>query len=360
MSCLVAAVACSGCQSVGPKVIEKSHPSYNDVLMSTIDRQLLANIVRLKYRENPTFLEISNVTENWRLGFDVGLDRSELLTNDMRNVRSSWYGPKAMLGVAQSPTISYRPVKGKEFIKHMMTPIPLGVALGMSSSGWKLQRVFNACIEKINDVENAPSASGPTPWQKPNYEKFYAMTELLKKLEDANCVTVGIDPENDHQLLMRIRADAADARDVIEFKKILGLNLNKNEFRFEGNFLKSSTDGLVVRTRSLMGVLFYLSHAVEVPQEDIERGVVQTTVGDDGSTFNWSENASGTLLRVHCSKSKPDNAFVSTCHRGHWFYIDDSDLHSKSTFMFISTLFNLQAGEASAADVAPMLTIPVH
>jgi hypothetical protein len=98
---------------------------------------------------------------------------------------------------------------------------------------------------------------------------------------------------------------------------------------------------------------------VEVPAEDVENGVVQTSFNGDGSVFDWTKNAGGTLLRVHCSKDKPKNAFVATQHRGHWFYIEDDDLHSKSTFMFVSTLFNLQAGEASSADVSPMLTIPV-
>jgi hypothetical protein len=329
-------------------------------LTSAIDQQLLANIVKLKYRENPMFLEVSSVTENWRLAFDAGLDRSEILAADRGTTRPSWYGPKAMLGESQSPTISYHPVRGKEFIKHMMTPVPLSVTLGMSSSGWKLQRVFNLCIEKINDVQNAPTASGPMPWNKPEYEKFYEMTELLKKLEDENVVVVGIAPDDDQHLVMRVKESASKNPDVARFKRILGLDSNKNEFRFESNFLKSSGDGLVVRTRSLMGILFYLSHAVEVPPEDIERGVVQTTFNSDGTVFDWSRNASGTLLKVHCSKTKPKNAFVATNHRGHWFYIDDSDLHSKSTFMFVSMLFSLQAGEASGADVAPMLTIPVR
>jgi hypothetical protein len=240
-----------------------------------------------------------------------------------------------------------------------MTPIPLNVTLGMSSSGWKLQRVFNTCIEKINDVENAPSASGPTPRYKPNYEKFYEMTDLLKKLEDANLIAIGIDPNNQQGLIMRIKQSTANNADVIKFKQILDLDQNKNEFFFDSNFLKTGSNGLVVRTRSLMGVLFYLSHAVDVPFEDIENGVVQTTVAEDDSVFDWSQNASGTLLKVHCSKDKPRDAFITTYYRGHWFYIADNDLHSKSTFMFVSMLFNLQAGEASSADVVPMLTIPI-
>ncbi|MDR1401502.1 MAG: hypothetical protein LBI81_00905 [Puniceicoccales bacterium] len=359
ISCFVAAILGVGCQSIGPKVIEKSHPSYNDAVTNAIDRQLLMNIVRLKYRENPMFLEVSSVTENWKIGLDVGLDKSELLTRDKASFRSSFYGPKAVFGESQSPTISYRPVRGKEFIKHMMTPIPLNVTLGMASSGWKLQRVFNMCIERINDVENAPTASGPMPWNKPNYEKFYEMTDLLKELEDADLIVIGIDPENNQSVIMRIKENAAKNKRIETFKDMLGLDQKQNEFRFESNFLKSSGKDLIVRTRSLMGVLFYLSHAVDVPDDDVKRGVVQTTFNADGSVFDWANNASGTLLKVRCSKSKPENSFISVHYRNNWFYIEDNDLHSKSTFMFISTLFNLQAGEASSADVVPMLTIPV-
>jgi hypothetical protein len=59
-------------------------------------------------------------------------------------------------------------------------------------------------------------------------------------------------------------------------------------------------------------------------------------------------------------KRKPEKVFISACSRGHWSRIEDDDLHLKSTFMFISTLCNLPAGEASSADVVPILTIPVR
>jgi hypothetical protein len=342
---------------MGPKIIEQSHPRYNNAVVSVLDNQLLLNIVRLKYRENPFFLEVNNITESRNSGADCGLRSLEWFPHDVSS--KTKVVPNLLAKNYQTPTIFYRPLRGKEFIKYLMTPIPLNITLGMSSSGWKLQRVFNTCIEKINDVENAPSASGPTPRHKPNYEKFYEMTNLLKKLEDANLVAIGIDPNNHQGLIMRIKQNSANNADVIKFKQILGLDQNKNEFFFDSNFLKTSSDGLVVRTRSLMGVLFYLSHAVDVPAEDVENGVVQTTITENGSVFDWSQNASGTLFKVYCSKGKPSDAFVSTYYRGHWFYIADNDLHSKSTFMFISMLFNLQAGEASSADVVPTLTIPV-
>lgn len=43
--------------------------------------------------------------------------------------------------------------------------------------------------------------------------------------------------------------------------------------------------------------------------------------------------------------------------RGSWFYIDDSDLDSKSTFSMLMQLFALQSGNSDG--MTPVLTIPV-
>jgi hypothetical protein len=64
------------------------------------------------------------------------------------------------------------------------------------------------------------------------------------------------------------------------------------------------------------------------------------------------------MFMVRCNKNKkPENAFVAVPYRGAWFYIADDDLNSKSTFMLLTQLFNLQSGQTE--DVGPTLTIPV-
>ncbi len=51
-----------GCQSsFGPKTLEKTHPAYNKSISETLSEQMLLNIVRLRYRETPSFLEISSI-----------------------------------------------------------------------------------------------------------------------------------------------------------------------------------------------------------------------------------------------------------------------------------------------------------
>jgi hypothetical protein len=105
-----------------------------------------------------------------------------------------------------------------------------------------------------------------------------------------------------------------------------------------------------------MGTLFYLSHAVEIPEEHRNRGLVTTTLTAAGKTFDWA-TVTGDLLRIRSRRTHPAQAVVAVRHRGHWYYIDDADLTSKSTFALLGQLFALQAGEVESA--APVLTLPV-
>ena len=89
---------------------------------------------------------------------------------------------------------------------------------------------------------------------------------------------------------------------------------------------------------------------------DVEAGLVTRTQAADGTAFDWNQ-VTGNLFRVKSAASRPANAFVSVAYRGEWFYIADNDLESKSTFMLLTQLFNLQAGQIKT--VAPALTIGV-
>lgn len=354
----VGLMVCAGCVSTGPNDIKNTHPEYNSALNSTIDQQLLTNLVRLKYRENPLFLEVSSITDSHAIKFNAGMKDARIF--DAGGTTKNYITPQLLFENSRTPTISYHPLRGQEFLQHLMTPLPFSAVLLMSQSGWKLERVFNLCIEKINDVDNASIASGPTPRIKPDFENFYKMSSLLQKLEYEHKLSLGLDAETHSALVLKFKDLPTESDEMVELRRILNLDPGRDEFYFRDNFLSVSRDGLSVRMRSLMGVLFYLSHAVEVPQTDIDNGVVMTTVDANGDVFDWTKNASGMMLHVKCSTANecPPNAFIKTRYRGKWFYIEDNDLHSKSTFMFVSYLFNLQAGEFSAKAVAPVLTIP--
>jgi hypothetical protein len=113
---------------------------------------------------------------------------------------------------------------------------------------------------------------------------------------------------------------------------------------------------LKIEPRSLMGAMFYLSHAICVPFEHQKAGLVVMSTDESGAPFDWAR-MSGDLLSVKVSSHKPACAAVAVKYRGYWFYIDDRDHSSKATFALLIQLFELQAG--GGAGHGPVLTLPV-
>ena len=62
------------------------------------------------------------------------------------------------------------------------------------------------------------------------------------------------------------------------------------------------------------------------------------------------------LIRIHSSKSKPDNSFVNVSYRNTYFWIDDSDLLSKQMFSLMMMFFTL--ADTGERENLPLVTIP--
>ena len=78
----------------------------------------------------------------------------------------------------------------------------------------------------------------------------------------------------------------------------------------------------------------------------------------NGGLFNWQQVMGG-LFRV-CSvksKKKPDCAQVAVQYKGYWYYIDERDRDTKSTFALLLEVSRLEL--ESTKSNAPILTIPI-
>ncbi|MDR2201127.1 MAG: hypothetical protein LBN94_03400, partial [Puniceicoccales bacterium] len=329
--CGIVLLFTGGCASIGPSSVKKAHYEYNGAIAQTTDEQLLLNIVRLKYRDNPYFLEVSSVSENRKFTTRIGPGPSKF--GLVENGGKHEFGVTAYSEIFQNPTITYTPLQGEKFTQRMVSPVPLAVLLGLMQAGWGAKRVFGLCIERINGLDNASAASGPTPQEKPAYETFDEAVTLIDYLYGQNYLLIGLDSKDRRELVLKFTGnDVASKR----LKSLLALDPYGSEFRFSSNFFDTNNVDLTVRTRSLMEVFFYLSHAIDVPSKDIEEGLVTETRDEEGEVFDWSKHASGKWISIHFSESKerPRNAFTAIFYRNKWFYIADNDLNSKSTFMF--------------------------
>ena len=350
-----------GCQSsFGPRALKHSHPAYNQVIVNTLSQEMLLNLVRLKYRDRPFFLKVGSVTATFSMGADIGVE-GEYGIDWKRDIGDGRVvSPSVGVSYSQSPTISYTPLQGEAFLKSVLTPISLEALLVIAQSGWSVERVFGICVERVNNLYNAPSASGPTPEEEPRYREFGRMLEILRILQVAGLLEIGFDlesVENSNAISLHIDPKP-DYQDLInEFRSLLEVSQQANQFKITTNFLHLREKEVDVRPRAIYTVLHYLSQNVEIPEEHKESGLITVTKAKGGGEFNWDETPAGRVFKVRCNKSKPENAFVAVPYRGAWFYIADDDLQSKSTFMLLSQLFNLQAGQTE--DAGPTLTLPV-
>jgi len=327
-------------------------------VQQTDAQELLLNLVRLRYRDTPFFLEVASVSAN--LKFHVEAEAGGVIPSSGPNVVTLGGG----VAYEESPTMTYTPLRGKQFVTQMLEPVELEILLLLSYSGWSVERVFRLLVQEINGVQNAPTASGPTPAVAPEFQKFRRVSQHLRDLQLHDLVDISTAPadvnadgENDRQsrIFLLFKPDALGRPETEELIELLGLTPGRRYYEIVSRIGQFNPDEISIVPRSVTAAMYYASQGIEVQEEDEEGGRVTVTLDDQGNRFDWKK-VIGDFFRVR-SGSKPTDAYVSINYRGHWFFIDDSDLESKSTFVLLTTVLALQGGDVPST--GPVLTLPV-
>jgi hypothetical protein len=400
-------VSAGGC-SFGPRALQTNRVKYNEVLRQTWSEEFLLNLVRLRYRDPPQFDAVTNILSSH--AFEAGVnEREELRSFASPAVRSSpqnlynlhLFGGTA--GVAERPTFSISPLEGAEFFHQLLGHIPVESIVLLANTGWDIDRVLRLTVQEMNGLENVRQVHGVQD-HPPRYEEFTAVARRLGRLQRAGGLEVAhadfdeplSEPVADlkvgaadlinaagrnyrfHQVgpdrvalrgrerhpVMRFAArswgEPAGPADVAE---VLNLIPGQPAYKLvqgagQGQFAPDPGPRaeLTVSTRSPLGMMLLASKGVEVPARDVEQGLVEVPVDECGRPFDWT-CVTGDLIRIHSQPKKPHRAFVCVKYRGSYFYIDDDDLVSKTTFALIIQVFGLQ--RAAGVTPGPVVTVPV-
>jgi hypothetical protein len=304
--------------------------------------------------------------------------------------------------------MTFTPEDDQDFTRRLFTPLSLDAVASLSKTTWPTGTVLRLWLENLNWVSNAETGSGPTPRDPPEYAEFLTGVGALQQLIDRKLATIHVeekdDPVSDDVSADKVTTEAMAraAKDGFEFRKsgnagtwrlirkkqqatlridaaargnpdfealcrVFHLDPTRTSFDLTTGKLdpylagtpKGGLDRLDLEPRSLLQVLFFLSHAVEVPPDHVAAGVAPLTVGPDGRSFDWQQVLSG-LFRVCVATGKetPPHAAVATHYRGHWYYIDDRDRDTKATFALVLEVSRLQLS-ADKGGAAPVLTLPI-
>ena len=346
-----AALTLSGCAQFGPKAIEASRTDYNIAMHRTEEEQSLLNLVRLRYGDRPYFLEATAL--NTQFSIAPSLEARSTLNSDAADI----YNIGGRLAFEEKPTISYAPLTGEAFVRQVLSRISLETILLLDASGWRTDRVLRLCVEKLNNLDNAARASGPTPANGADTSKFTRAISIISAfLENGDLRFYRKDSAENQNFVAVFSAVAKSSPNYNELMSLLELDPTLGEYTLAANAVNADGATISFSTRSFMGVLYFLSLAVDVPQEHLAAGTAVTTKTPTGSPFDWSEVTKG-LLKINAGDKEQHNANVGVQYRGTWFYIEDTDTESKSTFALLGQLYALQS--KNDGNNAPVLTLPL-
>ena len=345
LTVLIAAGA--GCYTVGPGTIPRDQFNYTEAISESWKKQMLLNLVKLRYGDAPVFLEVSSIITQYSLETSV-------------NAGASWanglYGDSQSIGGAgryvDRPTITYNPLVGDKFTRELLTPIPPASIFSMVQAGWPVDRVFQICVQSINGLNNR---AGSMAFARQANPDFYRLLLALRRIQQSGGVGIRV-KEEDGQLTTIIvfeRNIGYELREDVDMVRgLLGLDPEGHEFRLVyGHFSRSSGE-LAILSRSMMELLMEIATNVVVPPDDLEEGRVQPVLKE---TTEVPTDLSH-ILQIASGKHESTDAFVSVKYRNHWFWIDDRDPHSKGMLSFLMVLFSL--AETGGTSGAPLVTIP--
>lgn len=341
-----------GCHHIPPREsLESSsgRTEYNMSIQRTNSSEMLLNLVRLRYYDTPFFMDVSNITTQYTY---KALAAPTLPIPGFSKTNPFTLGSE--FSWQDQPTIQYTPLEGQKFAKHLLQPLDLSIIQQLVYAGWDIDRLFRLAIQNIDRLINAPLGSGPEPEMIVQYRDFFEATKLMRYFQIHGTLRVGV-KEDEKEEVLQI-AFPTKGKEAQRLAQLLG-DVHIVEDMYVISMLHGYTTkgNIGVLPRSLLSCMYYLCLGVEVPDFDVERGKVLMPYMN-GQEYEWRDVIHD-LITIKNSRTQPKDAYVSVFYRNYWFYIDDSDLKSKRTFMLLQQLYNLETVEKR--QVPPLLTLPL-
>ena len=341
----------SGCMSIGPNTLNRDRFYYNQAMNYSSNQELLLNMVRLRYDETPMMLKVGNISGS------TNLQRSGTLAGIINFPQSGKVNgsaaPGATMSYTDNPIISYTPLDDQSFTESFLSRLDLRDVSLLLQSAWSIPRVMRVGFQQVGRAYNAPTAARGTSSHIPEYQNFIDMTYVLRRMQLANAITGFYSKKGDIEELTAVidKGYRLTQKEQVILKKA-GVEIYHNKIVFT-NY--PAPHKVYVVTRSMLGILNYLSKGMLVPPNDAARKVLVQTTYENGSIFDWQHVLEG-MMKIYYSENQPSDAYLSVQYRGRWYYIKDSDSDSKQTLNLLASISGLMKESPMESKDRPGLT----
>jgi hypothetical protein len=254
----VVCMAAAGC--MGSWAMRGTRIGYNKSVSHTASQEMLLNIVRMRYGESPTFLDMPSVVSQSEASM-VGAGAQDSATQGL---------VEGVFNLRDRPTITYSPRSGDDMAASMIKALKAEAILDVSP-GVDTRMFLLAFVDSINGVRNSPLATSPAsrildsndeyryaidlfmglqnrgavkmrvaeldekPHGSPLSARHLVATDMLAAAENGYVFQMSGDDavllERSRFLAMAINPDAVDAADVQELTRIFRLQPGRTVYR---------------------------------------------------------------------------------------------------------------------------------
>jgi hypothetical protein len=349
--------AVGACSSIGPATVARDRSDYSAAIGDSWKQQTLLNIVRLRYGDFPVFMEIAQVIAGYQFQTTAtaGFSAQNYLT-------SSVGVAPAMAGVAgvgatyiDRPTVIDSPLTGNDFLKKLMAPIPPAAVMFLLQSGYPATIVMPIAIDSINGVTNESKRGGMA---RPGDPRFTRLAQLLYELQVANALQIRVDRAKDNSDVTIISFPPINvtqdvAAKIEEGRRILSLSGTSRTYPVRYGGWSGKSDEIAMVTRSMLQIMVELGVLAQVPEADIADGKAARGTGG-----NPSPTGAPPLLNIMSGAAPPHDAHAVVQYKGHWFWIPDTDIRSKTIFTSVMLLFSIS--DVGVRSAPPVVTVPAN
>ncbi|MBS0559986.1 MAG: hypothetical protein JSR21_08030 [Proteobacteria bacterium] len=349
---MLALLGVAGCASIGPVTVPRDRVDYMTAVADSWKEQTLLNIVRLRYGDAPTFLDVSSVISGYALGGQLSAGTaisSDLTSTIPRNLVTLGSGASYV----DKPTITYTPLMGDKFAKSLLRPIPPSAIFELIQAGYPSDSILQITTRAINGVYNRSTVGGQTREADP---EFYPLLDALRRLQLSGAVSMRLEKRGTEEvgiLVLSTSRPTVVQQDLLYVEKTLRITPEKNgELTLTFGAIPRNDREIAVLSRSMLEILIETAGGIDVPGAHVAAGrtAPATRLSDAANQRDRP------LVKILSGTTPPPRPFVAVHYEDTWYWIGDDDFSSKRIFTFLMMFFSL--AETGVTPQVPLLTIP--
>jgi len=333
---------------------------YNQAIQKSNNEEMLINLVRMKYFEQPLFLQVGSVASSFSYNLSGGVSASLPDHRSLANGVYSVYTPNVAGQYSDSPTVTYTAYQGQTYAQQFLADMDFDRFVTLYKSGWDIEYLMPILFARFGTIDHIYDSR--TGFMPEHHTRFMQLTKIMAKMDDRgdlDILKVGL---NDNATATVMRMDFRDAQEADTVQRLIGsdLGIRVNQAgHYHTTFklvpanmlrhLQRDADGLPIvplRLRNCLRAIDYIAQGVQVPSELVAKG----------RAYDLRKHFTD-LCKIHVSETEPKDAYLTVQHGGRWYSIDNNDNRSKEVFQLLLNIFSLQS--ADPPKNAPVLTLPV-